>query len=147
MKQRKAAFYFGKCAIVTLAFLGLLSMGGCPIPGASTSAEIINDTEATIRVRVFYDDEQDIPRELLEEVGNETEFDLAPGESRTVSRDCDELQAILVHGEQRLIGSFGPEESSDVFRDGDDFGCGDLLTFRFTQGILPTNLNISVTLP
>lgn len=147
MNQRKTTWNWGKLAITTLAFVGLLGMGGCPTPGASTAAEIINDTEATIRVRVFYDDEQDIPRELLEEVGNETEFDLAPGESRTVSRDCDELQAILVRGDQRLIGSFGPEESSDVFRDGDDFGCGDLLTFRFTQGILPTDLNISVILP
>ncbi len=147
MNQYMQRLTWGKSAMLTIACAGFFGLGGCPIPGESTSAEVINDTEATIRVRVFYDDEQDIPRELIEEVGTESEFDLAPGESRTISRDCEELQAILVRGEQRLIGSFGPEETSDVFRDGDDFGCGDLLTFRFTQGILPTNLNISVTLP
>lgn len=130
----------------TALALSVLAAGGCPI-SRNTTAELVNDTGADLHVRVFYDSEQNIPEDLIDDAGREAEFDLAPGETRTFSRDCDELQAIVVKGELNLIGNFGPEETTRIFRDGDDFGCGDVLVFRFTQNALGTDLEISVTLP
>lgn len=125
----------------------VLICGGCPSLQPDTSAELVNNTSGNVRVRIFYSSEQDVPEDLLETLGDSTEIDLAAGETRVFSRDCDALQALLVHGELDLIGNLGPEESTRVYRDGSDFGCGDRLVFRFTQDLLGTDLDISVAGP
>lgn len=124
-----------------LACVSLLAIAGCPQP--STVAQMTNNADSTVRVRVYYSSEQEVGETVLEEFGQRVEFDLAPGETQSISRDCDDLQAILVEGELRLIGNIGPEETSRVYRDGSDFGCGDLVRFSFTQSALGTDLNIS----
>lgn len=113
------------------------SMGGCGllgtlIPQPLTTVRLVNNSDFDVRVTVVYDDEQDTPRAALVEFGNALEFTLAPGESTSFSRDCDQIQAItLDNAELRVVGGFGPSFDSDVFRDGDDFGCGDVIEFTF----------------
>jgi len=124
-----------------LSMVAMMGVAGCPQP--STVAEFRNDTASTVRVAGRFSSEQDIPEEVLEETGNTFEFDLAPGEVQSILRDCDDFQAVQVRGELRLLGDIGPEETTRVYRDGSDFGCGDGLIFRFTQSALGTDIDIS----
>jgi hypothetical protein len=83
---------------------------------------------------LLYYDEQDIPELLLSELGTEFDFDLEPGDLATFSLDCDELQAVQIEdADMRLLFGIGPETSSEVLRDGDDFGCGNEIVFTFTS--------------
>jgi hypothetical protein len=93
---------------------------------------LINDGDFDVHVTVVYNDEQDTPRAALTEFGTALEFTLAPGETTSFSRDCDQIQAItLDNAELRVFGGVGPSFDSDVFRDGSDFGCGDVIEFTF----------------
>lgn len=97
-----------------------------------TTVRLVNNSDFDVSVVVYYDDEQDIPRDLLTQVGTRMEFSLAPGASTSFSRDCGALQAVVVdRAELRVIGQIGPEASSRVQRDGSDFGCRDTVVFTF----------------
>jgi len=128
---------------LTLAGLVPLLMGGCPLLPRSTVVEFANDAVAPVRVTLVYHDQQEIPEDVIDELGREVEIDVDPGEVRVISRSCDDLQAVLVRAELRLLGDIGPEESAGVYRDGDDFGCGDTLRFTFTDDDLGTDLQIA----
>jgi len=120
----------------------VLNLQGCPFFQQQTTVELRNETAFPVEVDVFIDDEQLIPEELLEETDPDLAVTLAPGEVRSLTDNCDEVQAVLVRGDVQIIGGIGPSESTGVFRDGDDFGCGDRLTFTFTLDALGTDLDI-----
>ena len=130
-----------------LGFAALLCMGnGCPVSVSpnTTSVRLVNHTAFPIQVTVYYDSHQNIIEQLLESVGTKYEATVAPGASEFFSRDCDELQAITIQeAKMVIVGDVGPSTDSLVYRDGTDFGCGDTLTFTFTQPTLPTELNVS----
>jgi hypothetical protein len=126
---------------VTVVGSALLAVAGCPQP--ATVVEFTNNANASVRVTLFYSDQQDTPEEVLEEFGQTFESDVPAGETRTFSRDCAEIQAVLVNGDLRLLGGIGPETTSNVFRDGSDFGCGDTIRFTFTQSLLGTDLDVA----
>ena len=87
-----------------------------------------------VNVVLFTSDQQDIPEDLIDDLGDRDEFRLAPGDRVQFSRDCDDLQAIMIDDADLLvIGQIGPEDDTGVLRDGDDFGCGDRITFTFTH--------------
>jgi len=115
----------------------LAALAGCGVVAASlgprtTSARLVNNGEFAVRVELFLDEEQDLPREVLTEVGTQLEFTLEPGEVAAFARDCEDLQAIVINDADLLIvGQIGPEADTDVLRDGDDFGCGDTIVFTF----------------
>ena len=134
-----------------IVLLGL-SLAGCDsldgvldlLQPTSTKVTLANNTEASVDGTLLYHDEQDVPELLLSEVGTEFDFDLEPGDLTTFSLDCDDLQAVQIEdADLRLLFGIGPETSSDVLRDGDDFGCGDEIVFTFTS--LPEfDVNITV---
>jgi hypothetical protein len=43
----------------------------------------------------------------------------------------------------QIVGGIGPETDTRVYRDGDDFNCGDSITFTFDHPTLPTSLNVN----
>ena len=97
-----------------------------------TSITLVNATEASVDVRMLTSDDQLIPEFLLKTVGDETDVLLQTGEAVTFVYDCDEMQAVAIEdADLRLLGGLGPETSTDVLRDGDDFGCGDTIVFTF----------------
>lgn len=128
----------------------LLLLAGC-----DTISGLIGPTHVTVilvnavdsfpvDVKVRYDDIQEIPELLLEQTGTELNYTVAAGDSVTFTRPCDDLQAIMIEDADLLVlGGLGPETSSSVQRDGDDFSCGDTLVFTFSGGI--TDLNVSVS--
>ncbi|MEP0845280.1 MAG: hypothetical protein HRF50_00505 [Phycisphaerae bacterium] len=110
-----------------------------------TAVRLVNNGDFDVRAVLYFDDDQEIPREVLTEIGTRMEFTLAPGESASVIRDCDLIQAIVIdNAELMVIGQVGPETDTEVLRDGDDFGCGDTIVLTFDHGPLLTDFNISV---
>jgi hypothetical protein len=120
-----------------------LPLGACPFGPQVTTVELRNNTAFPVETRVLYDDDQNILEDVLEEIGNELELTIPAGGAQVISRDCDDLQAIRVEGDLQIIGGLGPSTTSNVYRDGDDFGCGDTLTFTFTAPAVPTDLDVS----
>ena len=124
-------------------------VGGCGALGdlfslGGTRVRLVNATDYTVEVTMYLGDEQLLPEFLLTSTGDEVNVTIPAGSSRTVSRDCDALQAIVIdNAELSIIGDIGPTQDTDVYRDGDDFNCGDTLVFTFTAPSLPTELNIS----
>ncbi len=97
-----------------------------------TSVVLVNSSDFDVEVELFYDDDQNILELLLTEIGEEMRLTISAGEQSTFSRDCDDLQAIIIDdADLLLIGQIGPEVKTDVLRDGDEFGCGDTITFTF----------------
>ena len=133
--------------IVAALVLPGCNLAGFLIPQPLTTVRLVNNSEFDVRVTVVFDDEQDVPREVLTEFGNSLQFTLAPGESTSFSRDCDEIQAItLDNAELRIIGGLGPSFDSEVFRDGEDFGCGDVIEFTFDHSDLLVDFDADVTI-
>ena len=73
---------------------------------------------------------------------NVTDFSI---DAFTFTRDCDDLQAIMIEDAdlQVLGGLITPDADTDVLRDGSDFGCGDTLTFTFSHPDIALSLNIA----
>lgn len=110
-----------------------------------TRVRLVNNGDFDVQAVLYFDDDQEIPRELLTEIGTRMEFTLAPSESASITRDCDALQAIVIdNAELMVIGQVGPEADTDVLRDGSDFGCGDTIILTFDHGPLLTDFDISV---
>jgi hypothetical protein len=117
---------------------GLIAMIGCDaltgifLP-TTVTVTLRNTTGFNVDVQLFYDDEQDLPEFLLTEIGEEIEETVLPGVPFSFTRNCDELQAIVIDdADLRLPGGFGPEANTDVLRDGDEFRCGDQIVFTFS---------------
>ncbi len=132
----------------SICAVGLLVGAGCAVlpflllPSGVT-VTLINESAGSVDVELFLSDKQDIPRALLLEVdkdlvdrlGERVDVRLSPGGRSSFFRSCDDLQAIVVgDADLNLLGGLGPDASSDVLRDGDDFGCGDEIRFIFRGG-------------
>lgn len=120
-----------------------LASMGCYVPPPQTTVRLNNTTNFPVDVRLFYDENQLLPENLIEAEGVELAFVLQPGEVQSFARDCEALQAIFIkNANMRVLPGFSPEASTGVYREPDDFGCGDVLTFTFTQDALATDLDI-----
>jgi hypothetical protein len=131
--------------------LGVLSavassmlLGGCPLPPAQTTVQLVNDAGYPVEVQLFYDDDQNLPEDLIEIDGVQRNFTVQPGTTQAFSEDCAALQAIFIkNAELEILGEIGPEASTRVYREPGDFGCGNTIRFTFTQNALGTELFIS----
>ncbi|MCB9854492.1 MAG: hypothetical protein H6818_02310 [Phycisphaerales bacterium] len=138
-----------------LAALVALTTAGCGTLSSITRllspdltyVSFVNNGDYAVEGRIIIDDEQNTTEELLEEFGTEISFRVEAGDSMTISRDCDDLQAILLDDANlQVIGSAGPDARSDVFRDGSDFNCGDRITFTFDHGPQIVDFDVSVSI-
>ena len=111
-----------------------------------TSVELVNNGDFPVDVRLFFDNDQLLLEEVLTELGNERTFLIQPGQSSSFSADCDDLQAIVIEdADLQVLGGAGPEDATDVLRDGDDFGCGDTIVFTFDHTDTIFDFSISVS--
>jgi hypothetical protein len=146
---RQGADYHKETTMKRAAFIGacglLAPLLGCPGFLDQTSVRLVNNASFPVDVTVFIDDDQNILRALLTGIGTELNFTVQPGDTVAFTRSCDDLQAIVIDdAELRVLGGIiRPNEDTEVFRDGDDFGCGDVLTFTFTRNLLGTDLQIA----
>jgi len=136
-------------AVLTCLSAGL---GGCNslvglLRPSETSIVLANDSDFDVDVVLFYGDDQNILELLLTELGEEMKLTIGPGEQITFSRDCDDLQAIIIDDADLLvIGQLGPEVKTDVLRDGNEFGCGDTITFTFEHSDAIFDFSIAVNI-
>jgi hypothetical protein len=132
-----------KTFLVNGAGLAILLVGGCAVP-PTTVVNLGNETSFPVDVRLFYDDDQSLPENLIELDGTELTVTIQPGQTHAFSRDCEALQAIFIKdADMRIAPGISPEASTRVYREPGDFGCGDTLTFTFTQNALATDLDIA----
>lgn len=118
------------------ALLGILT-------SSSTTVVLQNDAGGTLNVELFYHEQQDLPEFSLETLGEEVNRSIPAGSSATFSRSCSDLQIIQITDAEVNLGLTSPDVSSAVFRDGDDFSCGDTITFTFTTNALATDLDVA----
>jgi hypothetical protein len=137
--------------LLVLASPLLVSAGGCGfliglVDPPLTTVRLDNNADFNVDVVLYYDNEQDAPRDVLTEVGTRMEFTLTPGQSVSFDRDCDELQAVVIdNAELVVIGQIGPEAGSEVQRDGSDFNCRDTVVFTFDHSALLLDFAVSVS--
>ena len=137
---------------LAVAVLVCLSVGlaGCDslvgfLRTRETSVVLVNSSDFDVEILLYYDDDQNILEALLTEIGEEMTLTLGAGEQSTFSRDCDDLQAIIIDdADLLLIGQLGPEVKTDVLRDGDEFGCGDTITITFDHSDALFDFSITV---
>lgn len=131
-------------APVIVAGCGLLDLIG-PLD-RTTTVRLVNDTPFPVDVQLFYHDVQEAPRLLITTDGTELNEQVAAGDTFSLTRNCDDLQAVLIDdADLRIIGGIGPEDDTDVLRDGDDFGCGDIITFTFNSTAIGTEFEITTS--
>lgn len=134
-------------AVALTGIASLLALaGGCGIllPPEETTVRLVNNGTLEVRATLYYSDNQDIPRDLLTSVGNKLEFTLGPGDAQSFTRDCKNLQAVVIDdAELRVIGGIGPNASSNVLRDGSDFDCRSTITFAFEHTDVLIDFNIA----
>jgi hypothetical protein len=135
--------------LVCLA-LGLLLplVGACDlmqlVQGDATIVQLVNTGQYPVNVELRISGNQYELQVVLEEFGDEINYTVGPGQSVTFFKPCDDLQAILVaRADLSLAGDVGPSNNTDILRDGDDFGCGDIITYTFSHPTPPTSLEIS----
>jgi hypothetical protein len=108
-----------------------------PVPGCGTQqtrVDLVNNTGFTVDVQLFYHEQQDLPEALIEADGVELNYSIPSGQSRSFTRDCADLQAIFINdADMQVAPGVSPESDTDVYREPDDFTCGDTLTFTFNE--------------
>lgn len=132
------------CRRVAVTFAVVIA--GCDAVAPSNVTVVLkNNGNFDVDARVIIDDEQAVPEFLIKTVGEEIAMTIPAGESRTFSRSCEELQAIMIdQADLRIAGTgIGPETDSDLLRDGDDFNCGDTITFTFAHDAFTTNFRVT----
>ncbi|MCH7701009.1 MAG: hypothetical protein IID37_04910 [Planctomycetes bacterium] len=128
--------------------LSAVALPGCDVIDAlgptKVTVALVNDGDFPVEVRIFIDDDQNVLETLIDDVGVQREFTLAAGESIQFDEDCDDLQAIIIDEADLQLGGIdvGPNANTKVYRDGSDFGCGDVLTFTFSHAPVPIDLDI-----
>jgi len=125
------------------ALIGLIGL----VQGTqATTVELRNNSEYPVKVSVFFDDDQETIDGVIQETGTERNFVIPAGNTESFSRPCDDLQAVIVDdADLQIIGEIGPEDKSDLIRDGDDFGCGDTIIFTFDHSEILVDFRVSVT--
>lgn len=139
-----------RLSLVLGAVSVLVSLTGCAdlLQPSQTTIELVNDGSFPVAVTIYISGTQEIPRDLLTTLGEKIERTVPADRTVTITRGCDDLQAIVIDdADLQLIGEIGPEADTDIFRDGTHFGCGSTIRFTFTHPLVPISLNIETTFP
>jgi hypothetical protein len=128
-----------------LAATTALAQLNCLSPN-TTTVRLVNNGDFPVDVELRTSSDQLILRDVLAQGGDRTDETVAAGAIATLTFDCDDLQAIMVeNADLQVAGDVGPQADTDVYRDGDDFGCGDTITFTFDHPVVPLTLDIDVS--
>jgi len=138
---------------VALGIAVLAATAGCGVLDlllpSTTTVRLVNNGNFTVEGELFHGDEQFTIKELLKETGEELNFSIPSGETQTIIRDCDEIQAIFIDDARLQALLLTPDDDTELLQDGTDFDCGDTITYTFTHSAILTDFEIStaVTTP
>ncbi len=138
--------FYGLAAIVLVLPLaaGCDAVGGI-LTSTTVTVELVNNGDYNVEATLFYYDDQDIAEALLTKIGTQLEYTIEPGETVTFTRDCDDLQAIIVEDAELQAPLLKPDDDSPVQRDGDVFGCGDRIVFTFVHSDVLVDFEVRVS--
>ncbi len=138
--------------LIPLLLVTALGTGGCGLlldllRPTRTSVILRNNGAFPVDARLFISSIQEIPELLLiADTSRALDYTVQPDGQVLFSRDCDDLQAIILFdADLRIIGQVGPATSTGVLRDGDEFGCGDTIVFTFDHSELLVDFDVTVT--
>lgn len=114
------------------------------VPRDVVTVTLVNDSPSfPVEVTVAYDDHI-LPLVWLG-LGNEETFTLEPGESVSFSKDCDELQTVVIDDADLLIpGSRSRETESGLLNEGIDYECDDEIRFVFYHSDEIRDFDVSI---
>ncbi len=135
--------------IALVATVGPLALGcdsvGSLLSARTTSVVLFNNGDYPIEVELFFDEDQNVIEDLIDDVGSKQVYTIQPGQSARFSRDCDELQALQIRrAKLQVIGVIGPETSSRIQRDGTNFNCGDQIEVTFDHSAVLIDFNVTI---
>ncbi len=139
--------------IVSALAVGVVStMIGCDLltsvllPSTITIELVNESSDFGVEVTLYHDSQQDVPEFLIEEAGTQVDRTVSPGETATITLDCDDAQAVVItDADLEVLGGAGPEENTDVLRDNSDFSCGDTIRYTFTHSDLLFDFRIGTS--
>ncbi len=141
--MRRTWSYLG-CALILMGLAGCEQLAAFFGP-ARTTVRLVNNADFDVEVVLFYGSEQLVPEDVLTATGTRVEVTLSPGEVTSFSRECENLQAIIVDdADLQVIGGGGPDARTEVQRDGTDFNCGDTITFTFDHSVVVVDFDVTV---
>lgn len=138
-------------ALCSALLTAVVLAGGCDISldlgglfgSGETRVRLVNTGDFDVEVELYIGNQQEVLEAVLVATGEYVAVTVPAGETVTLTRDCDDLQAIIIdYAEVNLLLGLGPTQNTRVYRDGSDFDCGDRLTFTFSYPSFPTELNI-----
>ena len=134
------------CFVLVGAVLPLV--GACDlmqlVQGDAVIVTLTNNGAYPVDVKLRISDNQYDLQVVLEEFGDEIDYTVPPGQSVTFFKPCKDLQAILIEkAELSIVGSVGPSISTDILRDGGEFGCGDAIIYTFSHSPILTDFDVT----
>lgn len=112
-----------------------------------TTVRFVNNGDFAVEGKIIIGDDQETTEDLLQATGTEISFSVDAGGTMSLSRDCDELQALLLDDANlQVIGGAGPDARYQLLRDGTDFNCGDRITYTFDHSAIVTDFDVAVTI-
>jgi hypothetical protein len=148
MFRIRASHVVGSC----LAALLVPLMTGCPaiidvLNPRQNTVRLVNNGTFPVIVEVRFNGDPHALEAVLRETGRSRTFTLpANGGVASFSQPCDDLQSVMVaDADLQVIGQIGPETSSEVFREGDEFDCRDTIVFTFTNSALIVDFRVITT--
>jgi hypothetical protein len=98
--------------VVVLAAACVVGCGA--IPGILfpevTTVRLINNANFPVEFELFYGDDENTLEVFLVEFGERVPGTLQPGDSTSISDDCDNLRAVIINdADLRVIGGIGPK--------------------------------------
>lgn len=147
-----------KRLVVVLAAVAILSLGAtsevsCNVPDIVVvtpplhvvTVKYVNDAEADVAVSLLSLKDDDKDEDDLRDDGRQYDTLVAQGATETVVLDCDRAGSLMIdRAKLFVVGDIGPSTGSDAFHMGDDYGCGDQITFDFYNSPSLTQLNMDM---
>ncbi len=133
-------------AVLALPLMSCDSLTDFLLPTTVTVSLVNASPDYAVEVTLYYDDEDDLPEVILTEFGTEIELTISAGNMSSFTRDCDDLQAIVIDDADLLVlGGLGPEANSEVLRIDDEYECGDEIVFTFTHSDAVLDFDVVAT--
>lgn len=134
--------------VVVLAGVMLVGCDGITIAvePRTVTVTLVNASAYPVDGTLYISDEEGLAVIGLIDVGEEVEFYLDPDTMHSESYRCDEIQAVVIaDANLRVALGLGPEASSDILTDGDDFSCGDTIVFTFSHSAVLADFDVFVS--
>lgn len=103
----------------------------------ATRVTFVNNGDHPVQILLAFDENPAIGDDVIDDVGTQSAYTVAAGDSMNIAIACPLFQAVkVVEAELQVDDNGGPTASSDTLRAGTDFNCGDTVTFTFDHSAL-----------